>query len=95
MKNNDNEDIQFRRKQREEKFFELGDYCNNYSVDQFMVDLADYFNNEVDFNLDKIRRIIESPGKLDTLVNSAINNKTHPVSEFIQSMLKDSTGEQN
>ena len=74
------------RKGKESLLNKLKDYRCNYSVDYFMQDLIQYFENEVDFNLDKIKQIIGSPGKLANLIHKAKMRNTHPVIEFVQEL---------
>ena len=90
-KNPDNEekDIESYRKAKKDKIARLSDYKSGYDVDKFILDLELYFNNEVDFNLKKIRQTLEAPGKLDQLIEKAKSKETHPVTEFIQELFKD------
>ena len=91
QKNPDNEekDIDKCRKAKKDKISQLGDYKHDYNVDKFILDLKSYFNNEVDFNLKKIRQEIEAPGKLEQLIQKAKSKDTHPVTEFVQELFKD------
>ncbi len=73
----------------------LGDFSHAYTVDKFLTDLSDYFHGEVDFEWDKIRADVSVPGRLDALVALALKNKTHPVSEFVREMLRDSSRDFN
>ena len=77
------------RQARRDKLSKLTDYKKNYSIDVFISDLVNYFDNEVDFNLEKIRKLIEEPGKLGALVSEAKSKNTHPVVEFVQEFFKD------
>ena len=69
----------------------LSDFLQGYTVDQFLADLTLYFNGEVDFDREKIRLALSRPGALEELVARATKNKTHPVSELIRDMLRDSS----
>ena len=82
-------DIEKYRKARTGKLSRLGEYSKDYNSDKFIVDLKIYFNNEVDFNLKKVRQTIEAPGKLDGLIEKAKKKNTHPVTEFVQEIFKD------
>jgi hypothetical protein len=81
-------DINAARKQTIEHWGKLTDFRNGYTVDRLIADLLVYFDNEVDFNLDKIREIVSADGKLQELIDRAIKNNSHPVSEFIMEMVK-------
>jgi len=81
--------LHFSRKKRAEKISQLADYHKQYSVDSFTKDLATYFDNEVDFNLAKIRQEIEKPQRLENLIKKANQKNTHPVTEFIQELFED------
>ena len=78
------------RKKAQKRLSGLGDYHrDNYTCDDLINDLNDYFDNEVDFNVEKIRAIIEQPGKLHQLMDRADENNTHPVSELVKEMIKE------
>jgi aconitase A len=85
--------IQPYRKERENRLIYLQDYKKNYTLDKLISDLTIYFEGEVDFDLDKIRKDIAKPGRLEKLVEKARKKNTHPVIEFIQELLKDLTAE--
>jgi hypothetical protein len=87
---NRDRDIEFYRQKRKRKLSCLNDYRKDYSIKKFIKDLICYFDGEVDFNLEKIRQIIEQPGKLEQLIQKAIQKETHPVTEFVKDILKDS-----
>jgi len=76
------------RRNRAEKITRLTAYQKNYTVDIFMKDLNVYFDNEVDFNLDKIHREIEKPGRLNNLIAKARKKNTHPVVEFLKELFE-------
>jgi hypothetical protein len=81
-------DINFEqyRKMQQHKLLHLSDYKESYTVDKFMQDLVDYFDNEVDFNLEKIRTLIARPRELNRLILKAKEKNTHPVTEFIKEL---------
>jgi len=89
----DNDEIKLKRQARKDKFGQLYDFHKEYTVDQLLADLAVYFDNEVDFDLDKIKVEASRPGVLKKVVESALANNTHPVSEFLKHMIKKSTKE--
>ena len=86
---NKDREVEFCRQAKKKKMPELGGYRNNYTCSKFMSDLVKYFDNEVDFNLIKIRQIIKEPGRLSHLIERAREKNTHPVTEFIQELFKD------
>jgi len=90
---NDSIDITVDRDEQRKKLSTLGDYEHGYTVESFLKDLMVYFDNEVDFNLSKIKAIIERPGKVEWLIEKAKKSNTHPVSEFVQEMLRESAEE--
>ena len=77
------------RKEKKDKISKLDNYKDDYSVDKLILDLKRYFEDEVDFNIEKIRKTLEEPGKLDQLIKKAKKENTHPVTEFIQEIFKD------
>jgi hypothetical protein len=79
-------DIESQRKKRYHRIQRLHDYTQSYDADAFIEDLVRYFEDEVDFNLTKIRQRIREPGKLRHLIEKAKANKTHPVTEFVQEL---------
>lgn len=81
-------DIKVQRQKTVERWGTLTDFRNGYTVDRFIKDLLVYFDNEVDFNLDKISEMVSGEGKLQELVDRAIKKNGHPVSEFIMEMVK-------
>lgn len=85
----DNEEIRRQHQAKSFKLSQLGDYKTGYTSDDFLVDLVKYFDQEVDFNLDKIRKEIEQPQKLAGLIAKAKEKKTHPVVEFVEELFKD------
>jgi len=86
-----NEKIRAQRKAKELKLSQLGDYRTRYTSDNFIDDLVKYFDQEVDFNLDKIRIEIEKPQRLNYFIAMAKEKNTHPVVEFIEDIFKDLT----
>ena len=76
-------------KRKNKTLLELSGYKKGYNADAFISDLVNYFDNEVDFNLAEIRRIITIPGKLDCLKKEAKANNTHPVTEFVKNLFKE------
>ncbi len=74
---------------KQEKVGRLSDYKENYDSQTFIKDLTSYFDNEVDFNLEKIHQEIEKPGRLSGLIKKAKQKNTHPVAEFIQDLFQD------
>lgn len=81
------------RKKKDVKLAKLNDYHSNYSSDKFILDLEDYFGKDVDFNFNKIKQVIEVPGKLEEYVDRAKEKNTHPVIEFVQNIFKELTSE--
>lgn len=86
----DDRDIESCREERSALFSRLHDFRHGYDADKLIDDLAVYFDNEVDFNLDKIKSIITDGGKIQELVRRALKNNTHPVSELIQDIIRNS-----
>ncbi len=82
-------DIESNRKLNRNKIAELNTFLKGYDIDKFMQDLKDFYDNEVDFNFDKISDMLNKPGKLDTLINRAKKNNSHPVIEFVQDIFKE------
>ncbi|MBD3264542.1 MAG: hypothetical protein GF375_05535 [Candidatus Omnitrophica bacterium] len=80
-------DFKERRKQR---WAALNDYKESYTPEDFIEDLQVYFENEIDFNLETVRQIISKEGELDKLKNRAEANSSHPVTEFLLEIFKDS-----
>jgi len=85
----DDKEIRLQRQAKSFKVNQLGDYKTGYTSDDFLVDLVKYFDQEVDFNLDKIRKEIEQPQKLACLIIKAKEKNTHPVAEFVEELFKD------
>jgi len=77
-----------RRKARKYILSHLSGYKKGYNGKRFISDLVKYFDDEIDFNLDKVRDEIEQPGKLDQLIQKADQHNTHPVVEFVQNIFK-------
>ncbi len=77
------------RRVRNKKIASLHNFDRDYSLDKFIVDLKDYFEGEVDFNLDKIKKEISKPGELKRFIAQACQKETHPVVEFLQEIFKD------
>ena len=84
----DDKKIRFQRQSKSFKLSQLGSYKTGYTSDDFLIDLAKYFDQEVDFNLDKIRKEIEQPQKLAGLIVKAKEKNTHPVAEFVEELFK-------
>ena len=72
----DDKKIRFQRQSKSFKLSQLGSYKTGYTSDDFLIDLAKYFDQEVDFNLDKIRKEIEQPQKLAGLIVKAKEKNT-------------------
>jgi hypothetical protein len=70
------------------RWAKLNDFRNDYNAEKFLRDLGYYFDDEVDFDIEKIRACITAPGCLEDLIEKAKLNNTHPVSEFIKGMMK-------
>ena len=85
----DGKEIRLQRQAKSFKLSQLGDYKTKYTSDDFLVDLVKYFDQEVDFDLDKIRKEIEQPQKLASLIARAKEKNTHPVVEFLEDLFKD------
>jgi len=85
----DDKEIRLRRQAKSFKLSQLGDCRAGYTSDDFLVDLVKYFDQGVDFNLDKIRKEIEQPQKLARLIAKAKERNTHPVVEFVEELFKD------
>jgi len=85
----DNEEIRLQYQAKIFKLSQLSDYKTGYTSDDFFVDLDKYFDQEVDFNLDKIRKEIELPQRLTGLIVKAKEKNTHPVTEFVEELFKD------
>lgn len=83
------EKIRLQRQAKSFKVNQLRDYRAGYTSDDFLVDLVKYFDQEVDFNLDKIHKEIEQPQKLARLIAKAKEKNTHPVAEFVEELFKD------
>jgi hypothetical protein len=67
----------------------LHDFRADYDAAKFLSDLENYFEGEVDFDIEKINSCVGVPGCLEGLIEKAKANNTHPVSEFIKGMMKD------
>jgi len=89
----DSDEIKLKREERKQKFGQLHDFKSEYTVDQLIADLTVYFDNEVDFDLKKLRAQASRPGILKSIVEAAVKNNTHPVSEFLKYLVKSSTKE--
>ena len=89
----ENKEIDLRRRAKRLKLKHLGDYKKGYNRDRFIKDLVKYFEGEVDFDLDKISKELEKPGKLSRLVDKAKEKNTHPVTEFVEELFKDLTSQ--
>jgi len=86
-----NEGVKVYRKEKELKLSRLKDYKVNYTSDNFIDDLVKYFDQEVDFNLDKIRNEIKKPQRLNYFIAMAKEKNTHPIIEFLEDLFKDLT----
>ncbi len=86
-----NEKIKAQRKNKKLKLNQLKDYKAGYTSDNFIDDLVKYFDQEVDFNLDMIRKEIEKSQRLNYFIAIAKEKNTHPVVEFIEDLFKDLT----
>jgi len=84
-----NGEIRLQRQAKSLKLSQLGNYKAGYTSDDFLVDLVKYFDQEVDFNLGKIRKEIEQPQKLARLIIKAKEKNTHPAAEFVEELFKD------
>jgi len=71
------------------RLINLHDYHENYSIELFMSDLIIYLGDDIDFDLKKMRNMVEMPGELTRFTNLAKTKKTHPVIEFIQKLFKE------
>lgn len=67
----------------------LSDFNEGYTPEKFMLDLINYFGPEVDFDLDKIEEFIRAEDRLKRLIQTAKENNTHPVSEFVKKLFKE------
>lgn len=85
----DNRETRLQRQAKSLKLSQLGGYRAGYTSDDFLADLVKYFDQEVDFNLDTIRKEIEQPQKLARLIIKAKEKNTHPVVEFVEELFKD------
>ena len=86
---NKNKDIETHRRLNRDKIAGLHAFLNDYSIDKFMQDLNNYFDNEVDFNLDKINDMLKDSGQLEKLITRAKQMNSHPVIELVQDIFKD------
>jgi hypothetical protein len=86
-------DIEFYRKEQKKRLEKLHDFTKEYTVERFLADLNAYFDNEVDFDLDKVRAEVSRLGELKGLVDKALAKNTHPISEFLKQLFKKSTKE--
>lgn len=77
------------RKERNAKLSKLNCFDKEYNSDKFMADLESYFEGEVDFNLERIKKEIEQEGKLQEIIEKALQKDTHPVVEFVKDLMKD------
>lgn len=78
------------RERRKEQWSKLNDYKKHYTSNEFIEDLQAYFDNGVDFDLETIRRTVSKKGELDKLKKQADVNGSHPVTEFLLEIFKDS-----
>lgn len=83
--------IEHSRKDAHARRKKLHDYHQGYTIEMLLKDLEIYFDGEVDFNYEKIQEFLQLPGKFEQLIKRANDRNTHPVSEFIQDMVKDAT----
>ena len=81
-------------KERQKRLKSLGGFGGDYTVQQFLIDFAVYFEDNPDIDLDKIQEEVEKPGKLKQLIAQAKENKTHPVSEFVKELFLDISEDQ-
>ncbi|MDD3297209.1 MAG: hypothetical protein PHU64_07645 [Candidatus Omnitrophica bacterium] len=81
--------IEKQRRAQREKVDQLSDYLKGYSIEMFLEDIKVYFDNEVDFDMAKIRLAIETGEKLNKLIDKAKKNKTHPVVEFLKELFSE------
>ncbi|MCF7870299.1 MAG: hypothetical protein K9L69_02065 [Candidatus Omnitrophica bacterium] len=88
-KRNIEQKIKKLQKKKADKLKELNDFNAEYNIDKLLEDLDNYFEGEVDFDLDKIKKEVQEQGKLTEFIKEAIKKQTHPVVEFIQQTLKD------
>lgn len=88
-KKNIEKEIKQLEKEKSDKLKKLNDFKKEYNVDKLLEDLDIYFDQEVDFNFDKIKAEIQAQNKLKDLIAKACQKQTHPVVEFIQETLKD------
>ena len=79
------------RQKQEAHLKRLSDFSHGYTIDKLIADLVIYFDGEVDFDREKIALALSHSGALEELVTRATKNKTHPVSEVIRDMLRDSS----
>jgi len=86
---NDERHIYFQRRVKQGKIARLSAFRQGYSVKLFMADFGIYFDNEIDFNMDKIRQRIQKKGVLEELIRKAIQHNTHPVTEFVQELFRE------
>lgn len=76
------------RQKRKKKVKELGDFEKNYTAEDLVLDLNNYFQGEVDFDFRQIRQEIKKKNKLKDLISKARQKKTHPVIELVQEIFK-------
>ena len=81
-------------KERKERLKSLGGFDSDYTVRQFLIDFAVYFEDNPDIDLDRIKEEVEKPGKLKQLIDKAKQNNSHPVSEFVKELLLDISEDQ-
>jgi len=79
------------REKQEAYLKRLSDFEHGYTIDKLLADLVIYFDGEVDFDREKVTLALSRSGALEELVTRAKKNKTHPVSELIRDMLRDSS----
>lgn len=93
MSDSSEDKIEFYRKQMSARLAKLTDYKKGYDIDAFLADLDNYFDQQVDFDMVKVREFVEQPGKMEYLIQKAREKNTHPVSEFVKEILKHSVKE--
>jgi len=87
----DDQGVINQRQAKQAKIERLQDYKDGYTSDQFIDDLVKYFDGEVDFDLGQVRKEIERPQRLPSLIIKAKENNTHPVTEFLADLFRDLT----
>lgn len=77
--------------QAQKLWAKLHDFNDGYTLDMLMEDLDAYFDGEVDFDFEKIKNMVCRNNKLNEIVKRAKLLNTHPVSEIIKEILKESS----